>query len=150
MNNIKNKGYPFAGKASPSQQRLSSFIRKNDIASDIFPLFSADLISWFSKENILRSNPERRRGCGAISKRFAQFLIRNVESAAPMEMRKETCWRSKSSLRISAWQKSEKVIEGISMTVEPGEVMCVLGSNGIGKTTLFRSVLGGIPLLGER
>ena len=45
-------------------------------------------------------------------------------------------------------RRVKKVIEGISMTVEPGEVMCVLGSNGIGKTTLFRSVLGGIPLLG--
>ena len=29
-------------------------------------------------------------------------------------------------------RRVKKVIEGISMTVEPGEVMCVLGSNGIG------------------
>ncbi len=40
------------------------------------------------------------------------------------------------------------VINGISMSVERGEIMCVLGKNGIGKTTLFRSILGGIPLLG--
>jgi iron complex transport system ATP-binding protein len=30
----------------------------------------------------------------------------------------------------------------VSFTLEPGEVMCVLGPNGGGKTTLFRTVLG--------
>lgn len=45
-------------------------------------------------------------------------------------------------------RRIKKVIDGISMTVKPGEVMCILGSNGIGKTTLFRSVMGGLPLLG--
>ena len=45
-------------------------------------------------------------------------------------------------------KKTKTVIEDISMSVERGEIMCVLGRNGIGKTTLFRSVLGGIPLLG--
>ena len=44
-------------------------------------------------------------------------------------------------------KKTKTVIEGISISVDKGEIMCILGSNGIGKTTLFRSVLGGIPLL---
>lgn len=45
--------------------------------------------------------------------------------------------------------KNEKiVINGMSMSVSKGEMMCVIGANGIGKTTLFRSILGGIPLLG--
>ena len=44
-------------------------------------------------------------------------------------------------------KKTKTVIEGISLSVDRGEIMCILGANGIGKTTLFRSVLGGIPLL---
>lgn len=40
------------------------------------------------------------------------------------------------------------VLNGLSMTVGRGEVLCILGKNGVGKTTLFRSILGGIPLLG--
>lgn len=39
------------------------------------------------------------------------------------------------------------VIHGVSLKVEPGEVICILGPNGIGKTTLFKSVLGHIDLL---
>jgi iron complex transport system ATP-binding protein len=31
---------------------------------------------------------------------------------------------------------------GVSFALEPGEVMCVLGPNGGGKTTLFRTLLG--------
>ncbi len=40
------------------------------------------------------------------------------------------------------------VLEHVSMHLAAGEVCCVLGPNGVGKTTLFRSVLGSLPLLG--
>src|SRR3984957_1036143 len=31
---------------------------------------------------------------------------------------------------------------GISLALDPGEVLCLLGPNGAGKTTLFRPLLG--------
>ena len=42
------------------------------------------------------------------------------------------------------------VLEGVSMDIDHGMVMCVLGRNGAGKTTLFRTVLGVNPVLGGR
>lgn len=47
-------------------------------------------------------------------------------------------------------KKETVVLEDLSMHVDRGEVLCLLGKNGVGKTTLFRSILGGIPLLGGR
>jgi len=38
-------------------------------------------------------------------------------------------------------------IDGISLTVAEGEVLCLLGANGAGKTTTMRAVTGLIPLL---
>src|ERR1700720_3603509 len=37
------------------------------------------------------------------------------------------------------------VLQGVSLTVEPGRITCLLGSNGSGKTTLIRSILGLTP-----
>jgi branched-chain amino acid transport system ATP-binding protein len=34
------------------------------------------------------------------------------------------------------------VLEGVTLTVEPGRITCLLGANGSGKTTLIRSILG--------
>lgn len=47
-------------------------------------------------------------------------------------------------------QPDKVVLDNASLQVERGEVLCILGANGVGKTTLFKSILGAIPLLGGR
>ena len=37
------------------------------------------------------------------------------------------------------------VLNGVSLDVQPGEVVAILGRNGMGKTTLIRSVIGFTP-----
>src|SRR5204863_4509253 len=44
----------------------------------------------------------------------------------------------------TAYAKAD-VLEGVSLTIEPGRITCLLGSNGSGKTTLIRSILGLTP-----
>lgn len=38
-----------------------------------------------------------------------------------------------------------QVLFGVSLTVEPGEVVALLGRNGVGKTTVMRSIIGLTP-----
>ena len=40
------------------------------------------------------------------------------------------------------------VVQGFSETVCPSEVLCLLGPNGVGKTTLFKTMLGMLPAIG--
>jgi len=39
------------------------------------------------------------------------------------------------------------ILKNISFALRQGEIVCILGPNGIGKTTIFRSVLGFLKLL---
>jgi iron complex transport system ATP-binding protein len=40
------------------------------------------------------------------------------------------------------------VVDGLSVSTSTGEILCLLGPNGIGKTTLFKTILGFLPVLG--
>ena len=39
-----------------------------------------------------------------------------------------------------------RVLFGVSLTVKPGEIVCLMGRNGAGKTTLMRSIMGWLPI----
>jgi iron complex transport system ATP-binding protein len=47
---------------------------------------------------------------------------------------------------VSCGYGSRTVVQGISMDVGAGESLCLLGPNGVGKTTLFKTILGFLKL----
>ncbi|MFM2478477.1 ABC transporter ATP-binding protein [Celerinatantimonas sp. MCCC 1A17872] len=40
------------------------------------------------------------------------------------------------------------IVQNVSFNVQAGEILCILGPNGVGKSTLFKSMLNLIPRLG--
>jgi len=50
--------------------------------------------------------------------------------------------------RVTCGYGRTPVVENFSATVKTGRILCLLGPNGIGKTTLFKSILRLIPLMG--
>lgn len=46
---------------------------------------------------------------------------------------------------IHTYYGKSHVLHGVSLNVQPGEVVCLLGRNGVGKTTTLRSIVGLTP-----
>ena len=51
---------------------------------------------------------------------------------------------------IHAWYGSSHVLHGIDLTIARGETVGLLGRNGMGKTTLIRTLMGYVPAASGR
>src|SRR3981189_1741945 len=47
---------------------------------------------------------------------------------------------------ISLYYGAAQALRGVSLAAEPGKVTCVLGRNGVGKTSLLRAMVGQYPI----
>src|SRR5246500_2224959 len=47
---------------------------------------------------------------------------------------------------ISLYYGAAQALRGVSISAEPGKVTCVLGRNGVGKTSLLRALVGQYPI----
>jgi len=48
---------------------------------------------------------------------------------------------------VSCGYGEKKILSGINEVIKEGELTCLLGRNGVGKTTLFKTILGLLPVL---
>ena len=48
---------------------------------------------------------------------------------------------------IDAGYGATRVLHGVSLTLAPGEVLCLMGRNGAGKSTTLKAIMGLVPLM---
>jgi urea transport system ATP-binding protein len=51
---------------------------------------------------------------------------------------------------VTAGYGQSVVLHNVSLTVEPGQSVCLMGRNGVGKTTLLKTIMGLIPIRSGR
>ena len=103
-----------------------SLVRK--LADHVFVLHNGRLLA----EGSVAADPGQRRGQGD--------LRGGGEVSARPRASRSTAW--------SAATATSTVVRGISGAVDAGEVLCVIGRNGVGKSTLLKLLFGELPCRG--
>ena len=52
--------------------------------------------------------------------------------------------------QVNAYYGESHILRNVSFTIEPGEVVCLMGRNGVGKTTTLKTLTGLLPVRGGR
>jgi len=52
--------------------------------------------------------------------------------------------------RLNIFYGQSHVLREVTLTVPPGQVVCLMGRNGVGKTTLLKAIMGLLPPRGGR
>ncbi|HWU38926.1 MAG TPA: ATP-binding cassette domain-containing protein, partial [Candidatus Acidoferrum sp.] len=47
--------------------------------------------------------------------------------------------------RLNVFYGQSHILRDVSLTVPPGQVVCLMGRNGVGKTTLLKAIMGLLP-----
>ncbi len=47
---------------------------------------------------------------------------------------------------VNAYYGESHILRNVSFTIEPGEVVCLMGRNGVGKTTTLKTLTGLLPV----
>lgn len=51
---------------------------------------------------------------------------------------------------VNAYYGESHILRNVSFTIEPGEVVCLMGRNGVGKTTTLKTLTGLLPVRGGK
>lgn len=70
------------------------------------------------------------------------------EAAAEAVRRSEPAGAALALEGVSSGYGAVSIVKGVSLSVAPGEIVALLGKNGMGKTTLLKTILGMVALRG--
>src|SRR5579885_1618268 len=51
---------------------------------------------------------------------------------------------------VNVYYGESHILRNVSFAVEPGQVLCLMGRNGVGKTTTLKAVMGLLPIRSGR
>ena len=71
-----------------------------------------------------------------------------AEAAAEAVRRSEPAGAALALEGVSSGYGAVSIVKGVSLSVAPGEIVALLGKNGMGKTTLLKTILGMVALRG--